>query len=165
MTNESCQTTIENLAKSTIVKVTNKLSQSDKYVVQLLILSPAMVVRKYGLDKVLEPLIKDLRTLEVQGLTVQCCDGVIRTFDVGISFIAADNLAAHSISGLLESFSAVKSCRFCHISKGELQHVNHEEQVQKQCAISHNVQVNLVMQDQSFSKAYGVKQKSALCDL
>lgn len=36
---------------------------------------------------------------------------------------SADNLAAHSSFGYLESFSANKLCRFCMVDKPEIQHI------------------------------------------
>ena len=66
--------------------------------------------KKYGYTKVLEPLLKDLKCLEDDGIFVLSLGKVVK----GIAFsVIADNLGAHSISGFVESFSSSHFCRFC----------------------------------------------------
>lgn len=73
----------------------------------------AQDVKKYGYDKVLRPVVDDLKRLEsVEGLCV---------FDAHLHgtliLFSADNLGAHSVFGFLESFSARKFCRLCEAVK------------------------------------------------
>ena len=68
------------------------------------------VKKKYGYETVLEPLLKDLVTLEKEGIFLPQVGRNVR----GTVFcVSADNLGAHSLSGLVESFSAHFICRFC----------------------------------------------------
>lgn len=57
-------------------------------------------VKSFGCDKVLEPLIRELRTLEIDGIFVpqlnKSLKGTVQT-------IAADNLGAHGIAGFMEN--------------------------------------------------------------
>lgn len=66
-------------------------------------------VKSYGYDKVLEPLLHDLESLEVDGIFVSQIDRLQGTFQT----IAADNLGAQGIAGFVENFTGPYFCRFC----------------------------------------------------
>ncbi len=75
-------------------------------------------VRKYGYEKVLEPLLRDLAILESQGIFIaQLGDFVKGT----IQCVVADNLGAHGIAGFIESFAGEYICRFCVAKKSQIQ--------------------------------------------
>lgn len=58
----------------------------------------------------LEPLLRDLKSFEEDGLFVPCLGKIIK----GTVFsVIADNLGAHSVAGFVESFSGSYICRFC----------------------------------------------------
>ncbi len=59
----------------------------------------------YGFDKILQPLLDDLRFLENSGLTVEL-KGQSQLLYGTVCLLTADNLAMHSLCGYLESFSA-----------------------------------------------------------
>ena len=72
--------------------------------IQLAILRRTTFIKKYGLGTILQPLLRDVTTLEREGIHVEC-DG---TEDDGygtITFVCADNLGAHSIARMYENFS------------------------------------------------------------
>lgn len=73
-------------------------------------------VKTYGYDKVLEPLITDLITLEEHGIFVEKL-GKTGT----LQCVVADNLGAHGIAGIVESFSGKYFCRFCIADRLEIQ--------------------------------------------
>lgn len=75
-------------------------------------------VKVYGFEKVLEPLITDLRTLEQHGIYV---DKLGKTLKGTLQCVVADNLGAHSIAGFVESFSSRHVCRFCTADRLEIQ--------------------------------------------
>lgn len=85
-------------------------SYSSLSSIYLAILCKTNDVKSYGYDKVLEPLIRDLRSLEVDGIFVPqlgtSLKGTVQT-------IAADNLGAHGIAGFVENFTGHYFCRFC----------------------------------------------------
>ena len=67
-------------------------------------------VKTYGYDKVFEPLLQDLKTLEELGVYVPLLGESVK----GTVFsVVADNLGAHGVAGFLESFSVEHCCRFC----------------------------------------------------
>lgn len=76
----------------------------------LAILCKADDVKRFGCSTVLEPLLKDLVSLEEEGLYVPALGGKVK----GTVFsIVADNLGAHSVGGFVENFSSSYFCRFC----------------------------------------------------
>lgn len=78
--------------------------------IYLSILCKADDVKKFGYSAVLEPLLRDLKSLEENGLYVPHLGKVIK----GTVFsVIADNLGAHSLGGFVESFSGSYVCRFC----------------------------------------------------
>lgn len=78
--------------------------------IQLALLCKASDVKTFGYETVLEPLLKDLITLERDGIF---CSQLGRYIRGTVFCVCADNLGAHSLSGLVESFSGHYICRFC----------------------------------------------------
>lgn len=74
-------------------------------------------VRSYRYEKVLEPLLQDLVTLESQGIFIAHLGDFVKGT---IQCVIADNLAAHGISGFIESFVGEYSCWFCVAQKSEI---------------------------------------------
>ena len=75
-------------------------------------------IKIYGYNSVLEPLIKDIQYLETVGVFVEKLGCNVKGT---ILYVAADNLAAHSLGGFQESFNVDKFCRFCLCSREEIQ--------------------------------------------
>jgi len=64
-------------------------------------------LKETGLDKLMMPLLKDLKILETVGITVQFC-GSASTFKGTVATTSADNLASHQIGGFRQTFSSGK---------------------------------------------------------
>lgn len=86
--------------------------------IQLAALINSNDVKIHGYEKVLEPLITDLITLEEHGVFVEKLG---KTFKGTSQCVVADNLAAHGIAGFVESFSGKYVCRFCIADRLEIQ--------------------------------------------
>ena len=86
--------------------------------IYLALLCKAEHVRIYGYDCVLKPLIEVIKSLETVGVFVEKLGYKVKGT---ILFIAADNLAAHSLGGFQESFNVEKFCRFCLASRKDIQ--------------------------------------------
>lgn len=84
--------------------------------IYLAVLSKAVDVKKFGYEKVLEPLLNDLAILEQEGVYIASLGKNIKGT---VQCVSADNLGAHSISGLVESFSGSYICRFCFGQRSE----------------------------------------------
>lgn len=70
--------------------------------IYLAVLCKSEDLRKFGYDKVLDPLLKDLVTLEQRGVFMtqlnECMKGTVNS-------VIADNLGAHGLAGFVEGFS------------------------------------------------------------
>jgi len=65
---------------------------------------------KYGFDKIISPLVRDIKQLE-QGVELKLCNGKIVRKSGTLVQIAGDNLGLNQLCGFVESFSARHFCR------------------------------------------------------
>lgn len=72
-------------------------------------------------------LVEELKFLENNGITVQINEEKSVKFFFKLALIVGDNLGVHSLLGFVESFVANFPCRFCQISRDQLQIVFDEE--------------------------------------
>lgn len=92
--------------------------RSALHVIQLAALCKVTDVQKYGYQNTLGPLLKDLCTLEKDGLYIEPLGCTVR----GTIFcVVADNLAAHSLAGFVQCFSVGYVCRFCKATHNQIQ--------------------------------------------
>lgn len=94
------------------------MSQSTLNSIYLALLCKSVDIKRFGYDEVLAPLIKDLAILECDGVYIS---SVGQNVKGSVFCVVADNLGAHSISGLVESFSGPYICRFCLGHRSEYQ--------------------------------------------
>jgi len=140
--------------------------RSKLYVIQLAVLVRSSHVRKYGMKAVLRLLLADLKSLESDGLILQLSGGGEIHFCGTVSMVLADNLAAHEISGMLESFSGHRVCRFCTADRQtDMQEKFNEKDFTLRTTESYNAAVASVEIDQSLATVYGIKSRSVLNDL
>lgn len=86
---------------------------------QLVMLCRNKDIREFGLNLVLQPLIKDLVSLESSGLSINEVHYAVR-----LSFIAGDNLGSHMVGGFTQNFStSMYFCRFCLVTRTEFEQV------------------------------------------
>ena len=77
-------------------------------------------VKQFGYESFLYPLMKDVESLERDGVVVEVLDKFVK----GTIFcVCADNLGARSLAGFHESFNVEKFCRFCCISRNQIANV------------------------------------------
>ena len=118
-------------------------------------------VKKYGFDAILEPLIRDIRTLEIEGIDLPIsCEKVYGT----ISQIIGDNLGIHAILGYNESFSSTYYCRLCMIDKMTAQTVYSEDHpsVVVRDVDSFERHCRALHLDPQLKSVYGLKRDSTL---
>lgn len=123
------------------VKIQNfKHSRDSTYSTNYLILSiNSKILKKHGYEKVLRPLIDDLKTLE-RGIQMIFGEVIYDLKAVLCSF-AGDTLAAHEIFGLL-SPSASFFCRQCYITKEDMRHGSYGALFQLRSEDSHQRDVD-----------------------
>lgn len=84
--------------------------------IQLVALCLEKHVQTFGFQQVLQPIIRDIKQMESEGIEIK---GEILKGTV-IS-VVGDNLGSHQIGGFVENFSTTEqSCRFCQATKDTL---------------------------------------------
>ena len=64
--------------------------------INLGLLSPSALVKKYGYQEILPPLLDDIKILETSGLNIKF-EGQEHIFRGTVSMVVADDLAAHAL--------------------------------------------------------------------
>ncbi|XP_056336525.1 uncharacterized protein LOC130247306 isoform X1 [Danio aesculapii] len=134
--------------------------RTNLHSIQLALLGKSCDVREYGYDMFFEPLMKDIQTLEKEGLYV---DQFGENFKGTVVTVSADNLGAHGLAGFQECFHVGKFCRFClasfqdiqtsSVSKGHFPLRNIQQ---------HNQFVEELKANQALSNVQGVKGECVL---
>lgn len=121
-----------------------------------------LYVKEFGYAKILRPLIHDLASLEQHGVYVEKLGECVKGTAL---YVAADNLAARSLAGFFESFTVDRFCRFCMVTRGEMQANEVNSGAFEPCTIdTNNQQVQAVKQDPAMAEKYGVKGECVLTD-
>lgn len=84
----------------------------------LTLLCKSSYVQEFGYEKILDPLLHDLVTLEKHGLFIPQLGSFVKCT---VQCVIADNLGAHGLAGFVEGFSGKYYCRFCTAEKNEIQ--------------------------------------------
>ncbi|XP_076356730.1 uncharacterized protein LOC143249980 [Tachypleus tridentatus] len=131
--------------------------RSQFHCIFLAILVKNKIVKKHGLNTVMRPLIEELSVLENIGIDIVKPKGTFKFR--GAPLVVADNLESHAIGGFLESFSALRSCRFCTVTRDELKKLIDISKCPEKSIASYNYQVAMVETEPTLSSTYGVKKK------
>lgn len=129
--------------------------------IHLVSLFHAQDAKRYGIDEVLKPLIRDLKILETDGVPVPFAEQPIYGT---LAQVTGDNLGMHTILGFLESFSANYFCRFCLIDKCSAQSIFSEDDPSltlRSPDLNEQHYASLV-DDPTLTSSFGVKRKSML---
>jgi len=138
--------------------------RSELHCIQLAILAKSKHIKSHGLKTILNPLIKDLKQLEDTGITIGRPEGD-RTFRGSLLVVLSDNLGAHEIGSFILSFVALRSCRFCFITRPDLKVLRDISQCVRRSAAQYDAQADLVSNDATLKTAYGITGKSPLNEL
>lgn len=123
--------------------------------IHLLLLVKHRLVKSYGFEKILEPLICDLQRLQEGGLQLdfECRNYCIKG---GLVTVSADNLTAHTLAGFSGSFSNGRICRFCMCHYKDLSTTISEENCVLRTDTTHAYHLKCVEDDPSCKSIYGV---------
>ncbi len=113
----------------------------------------------YGFDRILEPLLTDLKEIEQNGIEVKIHDKYQLLYGT-LCLLTADNLACHSLCGYVESFSANRFCQFCLIDKSSSQYIFDANNTERRTRENYAYHVQL-----NDASATGVKHNSCLISL
>ncbi|XP_071153109.1 uncharacterized protein [Mytilus edulis] len=135
--------------------------RSQLHCIQLVALCHSTTLKHNGFEKILDPLINDLQSLETNGITVSK-HNVDHHFYGTVSVVIADNLGAHGIGGYMESFTTLRNCRFCFIDKHHMQTKHDCSNFHMRTPEMYNNQARLVQADPALASVYGIKRSSTL---
>lgn len=91
--------------------------RSALHVIQLAVLCKVSDLQRCAYQNALGPLLQDLRTLEQDGVFLECLGQSVRGT---VLCVVSDNLAAHSLAGFMQSFRAGYICRFCNATRDQI---------------------------------------------
>ena len=112
----------------------------------------------------MQPLIKDIEKLEVEGIRVNFC-GVDTIFIGTLATISGDNLASHQIGGFRQCFSSGKICRHCLVDYKNMHKHASEENCLLRTAAVHSSHLASIKKDETQRKTYGINGESVFSDL
>ena len=133
--------------------------------VQLNLLFPSELTKKYGYHVFIEPLLYDIKVLESTGLFVKF-EGKCYIFRGTVTMLVADNLAAHGLGGFFCNFSTVQRFRrFCNATKqGLIDDSNRKDWVLR-TREDYDLKIRHLLDNPLMASAYGLKSKSCLNEL
>ena len=82
---------------------------------------------KYGFDKILAPIVQDVKELE-RSVDFTLQSGAVIHKRGTIVQLLGDNLGLNQLCGFVESFSAVRFCRICMVNRADSDDVYSEDQ-------------------------------------
>ncbi|XP_071812827.1 uncharacterized protein [Apostichopus japonicus] len=129
--------------------------------IQLVWLCKSSLMKKYGLDTIIKPLMDDLNILEEHGIQVNV-HGVEHKFYGSVCSVIADNLASHFIGGFTESFSGFRVCRFCMCTSESLRKNELHQSHMERTVNAHKIHVSRVRNDSEMSTAYDLGKENTL---
>lgn len=137
-------------------------SRSNLSVIQLSILIRSVDLKYFGLECVIEPLIKELNILSKDGIVVPG----VATFKGGVLFICGDNLGSNYLGGFAESFgpNVMRFCRTCMIDKSEVQVEFNPKNFELRTVANYDNQMSNIENDETLNALsdYGIKSRSCL---
>lgn len=126
--------------------------------IQLALLGKSVDVKQYGYEKFLEPLLKDIKCLEQEGIFIEAVGQFVKS---SVYCVCADNLGAHGLAGFSESFAVDKFCRFCLISRGHIATTDVND-FQLRSVDQHNLFLEELRQGANLKSVNGVKSECVL---
>ena len=140
--------------------------RSSLNAINLLMCARFSLIEKYGINKILEPFVRDLETLYTTGVTVDVKGNKFNYKGALLAFLA-DNLGSHLIGGFKMSFSfAFRSCRTCLVCTSEIAKHYTDDKCILRNNDSHLNHCNLIASSAAagdhYSKTYGVNHQTCL---
>lgn len=130
-------------------------SKSRKSVTQLLALCKSEDVKECGLQPLADLINAEVSVLENEGL---CIQGIHDRVYGSLMYICGDNLNSHALGGFNTSFSpnVLRPCRFCMVTRDEIQDVINADALTLRTKEDYNNSVRIVSENPSHSKTYGI---------
>lgn len=140
-----------------------KNNRSCLKAIQLCMLCRSIDMKYFGLRKILEPLITDLKQLYQSGIDVPG----VAVFKGRLSTFSCDNLGSHQLGGFMQSFSpnVLRICRTCLITSSQVQENIKVVDFVLRTPDNYERHAKAVAIDNSLSSVYGIKFMSPLNEI
>lgn len=137
-----------------------KNNRSCLKAIQLCMLCRSIDMKYFGLEKILEPLITDLKELSLSGIDVPGV-GVLKC---RLSSFSCDNLGSHQLGGFMQCFSpnVLRICRTCLITSSQVQENVKVEDFVLRTPDNYERHAKAVAIENKLSTVYGIKFMSPL---
>ena len=132
----------------------------------LVAIATVPIIEQYGIDRILQPFVRDINKLTESGITVNI-DGTNRIFYGALLAVIADTLASHQLGGFKGSMSwALQICRTCMATKETILTFV-EEKFELRTPAKHAIQCDSLQLEDSTrnSTKYGINRRSILEDV
>ena len=137
--------------------------RSSLCTIYLAALCKSQDVKTFGYSPILQPLLRDLKLLENQGIYINRLGTSVRGT---VIYISSDNLGAHSFAGFQESFNVDKFCRFCLASRKDIQTCSvRSGAFVLRTRESHNLDLSELKDNVTLKSVNGVKRDCVLNEL
>ncbi|KAK6488872.1 hypothetical protein HHUSO_G7827, partial [Huso huso] len=123
--------------------------------IHTVILVRNQLVKKYGYESIVEPLVCDILRLHVEGVEIEI-NGQLHNIKGTLVTVSADNLTAHALAGFSGSFSNGRVCRYCLCHYKDIAEKNCEEDCVIRSSSVHSYHLQCVENDPSSRSVYGV---------
>ena len=134
--------------------------------ISLLPVIEAKKLKKHGYQKVLDPLIADVKSLETDGIVIYDIHNEKDCQVFGtIATVSADNLGAHDLGGFRKCFSSGRICRYCMCLYDELKHKYKESDFVLRTPSNYAKHLEGIQVDSSLSSVYGIASDCPLNQL
>ena len=153
----------------TLVNIPPKF-RSKHCAVRLLAIANAKLVNKYGIDKILNPIINDMHDL-YKGVVLELGSGVTEIFGK-VLICTGDTLGQHLWGGFKEGVGvAFQKCRTCYCNFEHMQTAHNEDLFNLRTKSSYDAECDEIEQalndnvKNNLSTTYGINTRSILCNL
>jgi len=133
--------------------------RSQQHLIHLALLVKHKYVKECGYDykAVMQPLLHDLNSLQLDGITVSV-NGCKRLVKGKLIAVSADNLTAHALGGFQQFFHSGRICRHCMIHHADIASHLSSSSVVRRNADSYAYHLAAVSENTSNVKVYGVSR-------
>ncbi|XP_042148673.1 uncharacterized protein LOC121837191 [Ixodes scapularis] len=138
--------------------------RADLSNIHLTLMAKYQDVEKEGLQKVLDPLLRDLAELRDHGFQVQSSKGSTRV-KATVAAVCGDNLSLNKLGGFSCCFSSGRVCRFCMAHKATLADLTREDLCTLRNAATHSKHLSAISVNPALKKLYGVNGPSPMLAL
>ncbi|XP_064475332.1 uncharacterized protein LOC135389196 [Ornithodoros turicata] len=125
--------------------------------IHLALICKEKYIEKYGMDKVLELLHRDVESLETEGISVNG-----RNVKGRVLCLSGDNLSSHRIGGFKASFNHGHICRFCMALHSDISSKHREQDFVLRTPSLHHYHLDMLKGGVATLPLFGIKAPSAL---